>query len=94
MEQAAAEMLDWQGTGVGVMEMSHRGKAFTSIAEQAKADLRTLLDIPDDFTIFFASGGASLQFSAIPLNLFGEDAGASANYLVTGSWSKAAFKEA
>ena len=76
------------------MEMSHRGKSFVSIAEKAKADLRTLLSIPDNFEIFFFQGGASLQFSAIPLNLFGDAEGPAANYLTTGTWSQGAINEA
>ena len=86
-------MLDWHGTGLSVMEMSHRGKAFVEIAETAKANLRKLMQIPDDFTIFFFQGGACQQFAAVPLNLFGDDAGA-VNYLTTGTWSETAIKEA
>lgn len=76
------------------MEMSHRGASFVSIAEKAKADLRKLLNIPDNFTIFFFQGGASLQFSAVPLNLFGDTENPGANYLTTGTWSQGAIKEA
>ena len=76
------------------MEMSHRGKHFVSIAEKAKEDLRKLLNIPDNFTIFFFQGGASLQFSAIPFNLYGSEEGANANYLTTGTWSQGAINEA
>ena len=94
LKKAQEELLDWNGTGVSVMEMSHRGKSFVSIAEKAKADLRKLLDIPDNFTIFFFQGGASLQFSAVPLNLFGNEEGPKANYLTTGTWTQEAIAEA
>ncbi len=91
LEQARDEMLNWQGCGMSVMEMSHRGKAFTGIIEQAEADLRTLMGIPANYKVLFLQGGATLQFSMVPINLL---AGRSADYLVTGSWSKKAFKEA
>jgi phosphoserine aminotransferase len=67
--QAADEMLDWHGTGQSVMEMSHRGKEFISIVEQAEADLRNLLSVPDGYHVLFLQGGASLQFEMIPMNL-------------------------
>ena len=86
--------MDWNGTGMSVMEMSHRGKHFVSIAEKAKDDLRKLLSIPENYTIFFFQGGASLQFSAIAYNLLGEGEGAKANYLTTGTWSQGAIAEA
>lgn len=89
--QAQAELLDWHGAGCGVMEMSHRGKEFTSIVEQAEADLRELMGIPADYKVLFLQGGATQQFAQIPMNLL---AGRSADYIVTGSWSKKAFKEA
>lgn len=85
--------MDWHGTGLSVMEMSHRGKYFVEIAETTKRDLRKLLSIPDDFTIFMFQGGASQQFSAIPQNLTA-DSEASANYLTTGTWSETAIDEA
>ena len=91
LEQAAAEMLDWHGSGMGVMEMSHRGKEFIAIYEQAEADLRELMDIPAGYKVLFLQGGATQQFAQIPMNLL---AGRSADYIVTGSWSKKAFKEA
>jgi Phosphoserine aminotransferase len=69
LEQARDEMLDWQGRGLSVMEMSHRGEAFMGIAEQAEKDLRELMNIPDDYAVLFLQGGASTQFSALPLNL-------------------------
>ena len=92
LQQARDEMLDWQGSGMSVMEMSHRGKAFMSIAAQAEADLRELLAIPENYKVLFLQGGATGQFSAIPLNLAnGKDA---ADYVVNGSWGKKAAKEA
>ena len=72
LQQAAEEMLDWHGSGMSVMEMSHRGKEFISIAEQAEADLRELLGIPANYKVLFVQGGATLQFAAIPLNLLRE----------------------
>jgi len=92
LEQAAAEMLDWHGSGMSVMEMSHRGKEFVSIAAQAEADLRELMNIPDNYKVLFLQGGASGQFSAIPLNL--TDGDSIVDYVVTGSWGKKAVKEA
>ena len=91
LRQAAEEMLDWHGVGCGVMEMSHRGKEFTSIVEQAEADLRELLAIPDNYRVLFLQGGATQQFAQIPMNLL---AGGAADYLVTGTWSKKAYGEA
>jgi len=91
LRQAAEEMLDWHGAGCGVMEMSHRGKEFTGIIEQAEADLRDLLGVPANYKVLFLQGGATQQFAQIPMNLL---AGRSADYIVTGSWSKKAFKEA
>ncbi|KAL4445818.1 hypothetical protein ABPG77_009017 [Micractinium sp. CCAP 211/92] len=92
LEQAQADLLNWQGSGMSVMEMSHRGKEFQSIIDAAEADLRALLAIPDNYTVLFMQGGASTQFSAIPLNLAAE--GAVVDYIVTGSWSKKAAGEA
>jgi phosphoserine aminotransferase len=92
LEQAQAEMLDWNGCGMSVMEMSHRGKEFMSIAEKAEADLRTLMTIPDNYKVLFMQGGASSQFAMVPINLLnGRD---SADYLLTGQWSKKAISEA
>ena len=88
--QAQAELLDWHSAGCSVMEMSHRGKEFTSIIEQAEADLRELMGIPAGYRVLFLQGGATQQFAQIPMNLL---AGRSADYIVTGSWSKKAFKE-
>ena len=89
--QAQAELLDWHGAGCSVMEMSHRGKEFTGIIEQAEADLRELMGIPAGYKVLFLQGGATQQFAQIPMNLL---AGRSADYIVTGSWSKKALKEA
>jgi phosphoserine aminotransferase len=89
--QAQEELLDWHGAGCSVMEMSHRGKEFTSIIEQAEADLRELMGIPAGYKVLFLQGGATQQFAQLPMNLL---AGRSADYIVTGSWSQKAFKEA
>jgi len=91
LKQAQAELLDWHGTGMSVMEMSHRGKAFMSIAEAAEADLRELMSIPDDYKVLFLQGGASTQFAMVPLNLMGRTG--KADYINTGSWSKKAIAE-
>ncbi|WP_374278504.1 3-phosphoserine/phosphohydroxythreonine transaminase [Azonexus sp.] len=91
LRQAQEELLDWHGAGCSVMEMSHRGKEFTSIIEQAEADLRELMGISAQYKVLFLQGGATQQFAQIPMNLL---AGRSADYIVTGSWSKKAFKEA
>jgi len=69
LKQAQEELVDWKGCGMSVMEMSHRGKEFLSIAEQAEADLRELMSIPDNYKVLFLQGGASSQFSMVPLNL-------------------------
>jgi phosphoserine aminotransferase len=92
LREAAAEMLDWHGTGMGVMEMSHRGPEFISIAEQAEADLRALVGIPASYKVLFLQGGASLQFAMVPMNLLGTRK--SADYVNTGEWSKKAIREA
>jgi len=89
--QAQDEMLNWQGCGMSVMEMSHRGKEFMGILDTAEHDLRDLMAIPDGYRVLFLQGGATLQFAQIPMNLL---AGRSADYLVTGSWSDKAYKEA
>lgn len=91
LKQAQEELLDWHGAGCSVMEMSHRGKEFMSILEQAETDLRELMEIPASYKVLFLQGGATQQFAQIPMNLL---AGRSADYIVTGSWSKKAFKEA
>lgn len=90
--QARDEMLDWHGRGLSVMEMSHRSDEMLAIADEAEKDLRELLHIPDNYKVLFLQGGASQQFSAIPLNLL--PVGGSADYLNTGQWSKKAIEEA
>jgi phosphoserine aminotransferase len=90
--QAADEMLDWRGSGQSVMEMSHRGKDFISIAEEAEADLRKLLAVPDGYHVLFLQGGASLQFEMIPMNLI--RGRAVADYIHTGEWAKKAINAA
>jgi phosphoserine aminotransferase len=92
LEQAAREMLEWRSSGMSVMEMSHRGKDFISIAESAEADLRELLAVPAQYKVLFLQGGATLQFAAIPMNLLRGKSGA--DYVNTGEWSKKAIKEA
>ncbi len=92
LEQARDEMLDWQGSGMSVMEMSHRGKEFMAIAARAEADLRELLSIPPNYKVLFLQGGASSQFAMVPMNLLrGRN---SADYINTGEWSKKAIAEA
>lgn len=91
LEKAQQEMMNWRGCGVSVLEMSHRGKEFESIIQQTEQDLRTVLGVPDDYAVLFMQGGASTQFSAVPLNLAKE--GEAVDYVVTGSWSKKAFAE-
>jgi len=92
LEQAQQELLDFKGTGMSVMEMSHRSKEFDAVIQGAEADLRTLMGIPSNYKVLFLQGGATLQFAMIPMNL--RPAGTSADYIVTGSWSKKAYKEA
>lgn len=91
LERARDELLDWHGTGASIIELSHRGAAFTSVIQAAEDSFRRLLSISDDFAVLFAQGGASLQFSALPLNLAAADQ--PADYVVTGQWSKKAYKE-
>ena len=90
--QAREELLDWRGTGMSVMEMSHRGKEFMGIAAQAETDLRELMAIPKDYKVLFLQGGATLQFAMVPLNLLRGKS--SADYVNTGIWSKKAMDEA
>lgn len=92
LQQAQAELLDWQGKGLSVMEMSHRSDEFVSIAQMAEQDLRDLLTIPDNYKVLFLQGGASQQFAQIPLNLMPE--GGTADYIDTGIWSRKAIDEA
>ena len=91
LEQAAAEMTNWHGSGMGVMEMSHRGKEFVSIYEQTEADLRELLAIPSNFKILFMQGGGIAENAIVPLNL---SRGETIDVVVTGSWSEKSYKEA
>ena len=91
LQEAADEMLDYRGCGMSVMEMSHRSKTFAQIIEDAESDLRDLLSIPDEYAVLFLQGGASQQFAAIPMNMMLDG---KADYIVSGSWSKKAFKEA
>lgn len=92
LERAQAELLDWQGRGLSVMEMSHRSDEYVAIAEQAEQDLRDLLSVPSNYKVLFLQGGASQQFAAIPLNLLPEQG--VADYVETGIWSKKAIEEA
>jgi len=92
LEIAAAEMLDWHGSGMSVMEMSHRGKEFISIADKAEADLRTLLAIPASYKVLFLQGGAIGENAIVPMNLLGNKT--SADFVNTGEWSKKSIKEA
>jgi len=92
LERAAAELRDWERSGMSVMEMSHRGKEFMSIATQAETNLRKVLSIPDNYRVLFLQGGASSQFAMVPLNLLGDKV--SADYVNTGQWSKKAIGEA
>lgn len=92
IERAQQEMLDWNGSGMSVMEMSHRGKEYMSIAEKAEADLREVMQIPANYKVLFLQGGASSQFAMVPMNLLRGKAGA--DYINTGAWSKKAIAEA
>ena len=91
LAEAAAEMMDYKGTGMSVMEMSHRSKAYQQIIDEAEADLRTLMNIPDNYKVLFLQGGASQQFAAIPMNLMKNGV---ADYIITGQWAKKAYEEA
>lgn len=91
LKAAADEMLDYQGTGMSVMEMSHRSKAYETIINEAEADLRELMSIPDNYRVLFLQGGASLQFAMIPMNLMKNG---TADYIITGQWAKKAYQEA
>lgn len=92
LAQARDEMLDWHGSGMSVMEMSHRGKEFESIIAAAEADLRVLMAIPEDYEVLFLQGGATLQFAMVPINLLGS--AGRADYIHTGEWAKKAIGEA
>lgn len=91
LREAADEMLDYQGTGMSVMEMSHRSKAYLGIIEGAEVDLRELIGIPDNYRVLFLQGGASQQFAAVPMNLMKNRV---ADYIITGAWAKKAYQEA
>ncbi len=91
LKEAAAEMLDYRGTGMSVMEMSHRSKAYDDIIKAAESDLRDLLHIPDNYRVLFMQGGASQQFAMVPMNLMKNRV---ADYIITGQWAKKAHKEA
>lgn len=92
LQQASDEMLDWQHSGMSVMEMSHRGNEFIAIAQQAEADIRELLNIPNHYTVLFLQGGATSQFAMVPMNLLRGNH--TADYICTGTWSKKAYTEA
>ena len=89
--EAAAEMMDYNGTGMSVMEMSHRSKAYQQIIDEAEADLRDLMNIPDNYKVLFLQGGASQQFAMVPMNLMKNKV---ADYIITGQWAKKAYQEA
>ncbi len=89
--EAANEMLDYQGTGMSVMEMSHRSKAYQKIIDEAEQDLRDLMNIPDNYKVLFLQGGASQQFAMVPMNLMKNKV---ADYIITGQWAKKAYEEA
>ena len=91
LQEAADEMLDYKGTGMSVMEMSHRSKAYDNIIKEAEQDLRDLMNIPDNYKVLFLQGGASQQFAAVPMNLMKNKKAA---YIITGQWAKKAYQEA
>lgn len=91
LKEAASEMMDYRGSGMSVMEMSHRSKAYDTIIKDAESDLRDLLHIPDNYKVLFLQGGASQQFAMVPMNLMKNKA---ADYIVTGQWAKKAYQEA
>ncbi len=91
LKEAAGEMLDYRGTGMSVMEMSHRSKAYQAIIDEAEADLRELMNIPENYKVLFLQGGASQQFAMIPMNLMKNGV---ADYIITGQWAKKAWQEA
>ena len=93
LERAKSELLDWNGTGMSVMEMSHRGKAFLQIAEQTESAVRKLMNVPDNYRVLFLQGGASLQFTMLAMNFIGSKVGGG-DYLVTGTWGQKAVEAA
>ena len=92
LEKAGAEIMDYQGSGQSVMEMSHRSKVFDDIIKSAERLMRELYNVPDNYKVLFLQGGASAQFSAIPLNFM--NGSGKADYIITGQWAKKAFQEA
>ncbi|MBN2163883.1 MAG: 3-phosphoserine/phosphohydroxythreonine transaminase [Pontiellaceae bacterium] len=92
LKQAQAELLDYQGTGMSIMEMSHRGKDYSAVHQETKDNIAKLLNLPDNYSVLFMTGGASTQFSLIPMNLLGE--GQTADYITSGAWSSKAIKTA
>lgn len=95
LSECASEMLDYRGSGQSVMEMSHRSAVFQAIIDEAEADFRTLAGVPGNYKVLFLQGGASQQFSAVPLNLCAlPGAARKADYVVTGQWAKKAYQEA
>ncbi len=91
LQEAAQEMLNYRGTGMSVMEMSHRSKAYQAIIDEAEADIRKLMNIPDNYKVLFMQGGASQQFAMVPMNLMKNGV---ADYIITGQWAKKAYQEA
>ena len=91
LEEAAAEMLDYKGSGQSVMEMSHRSKEYQAIIDETEADLRKLMGIPDNYKVLFLQGGASSQFAMLPLNLLNKSG--KADFVVTGQWAKKAYRK-
>ena len=94
LQQAAAEMLDWHGSGMSVMEMSHRGKHFVQICDEAESDLRDLLGLSPDYAVMFMQGGGSGENAIVPMNLMGRRGTPAADFVVTGHWSSRSYKEA
>ena len=92
LQQAQAELVDYQGTGMSIMEMSHRGKHYDAIHQEAIANIRALMNLSDDYAVLFLQGGASLQFAMVPMNFL--PTGATADYVNAGSWGSAAVKQA
>ena len=91
LQEAASEMMNYRGTGMSVMEMSHRSKAYQAIIDEAEADIRKLMNIPDNYKVLFMQGGASQQFAMVPMNLMVNGV---ADYIITGQWAKKAYQEA
>ena len=92
LEEAAQEMCDYKGSGQSVMEMSHRSKEYQAIIDETEADLRKLMQIPDNYKVLFLQGGASSQFAMVPMNMLNKTG--KADFVVTGQWAKKAYKEA